>query len=295
VGAVIYLARWQASRDEVRVTVLPLNGAHTVFVDAAGRRNDWLIDCGNTNAVAFVTKPFLRAQGVNRVSRLALTHGDLRYAGGFQPMEELFGVKEVYTSPVRFRSAAYRRIVSELEAEPERHQFIRRGDAAGAWRVLHPAPEDKFPQADDNALVLLGDFHGTRLLLLSDLGRPGQEALMQRESDLRADIVVSGLPEQSEPLSDALLERVQPKVVIVADSEVPATKRVGARLRERLERRGGNVVYTRFSGAVTITLSDAGWELSAMDGRQLSAKTLKLAVPTSEPLGSTNLQTEKAQ
>lgn len=295
VVAVVYLARWQVSRDEVRMTVLPLNGAHAVFADAAGRRNDWLIDCGHTNAVAFVTKPFLRAQGVNRVSRLTLTHGDLRYVGGFQPMEELFGVEEVYTSPVRFRSTAYRRIVSDLEVTPDRRKLIQRGDAAGAWRVLHPAPEDKFPQADDNALVLLGDFTGTRLLLLSDLGRPGQEALMQRETDLRADIVVSGLPEQSEPLSDALLERIQPKVVILADSEYPATKRAGARLRERLERRGGNVIYTRFSGAVTIILSEAGWELSAMDEQRLSAKTLKLPAPPSGSPGSTNLQTEKAQ
>lgn len=280
--AVIFLGRWQLARDEVHVTVLPLSGAHAVFVDAAGRRNDWLIDCGNTNAVGFVTKPFLRAQGVNRVPRLMLTHGDLRHIGGVEPMEEFFGVKEIYTSPVRFRSPAYRRIVADLEIEPHRHKLLKCGDTAGGWRVLHPAPDDKFPQADDNALVLLGEFRGTRLLLLSDLGRPGQEALMQRETDLRADIVVSGLPEQTEPLSDALLERIQPKVVIVADSEYPATKRAGARLRERLERHDVKVIYTRFSGAVKFTLGKSGWELSGMDGTRIGTKELKLGVPSSE-------------
>ena len=34
------------------------------------------MDCGNTNAVEFILNPFLRAQGVNRLSCLALTHGD---------------------------------------------------------------------------------------------------------------------------------------------------------------------------------------------------------------------------
>jgi len=292
---VVCLGRWQLSRDEVRVTVLPLNGAHAAYVDAAGRRNDWLIDCGNTNAVEFVTKPFLRAQGVNRVPRLLLTHGDLRYVGGFTSMESFFGVNEIYTSPVRFRSSTYRRIVADLETEPHRHKLIKRGDTAGGWRVLHPAPDDKFPQADDNALVLLGEFHGTRVLLLSDLGRPGQEALMQRETDLCADIVVSGLPEQSESLSDGLLERIRPKVVIVADSEFPATKRAGTRLRERLERQPAKVVYTRFSGAVTLMFGKLDWELRAMDGPFLTGKAFKPQAPSLKSQNDSRGGTQEVQ
>jgi competence protein ComEC len=276
----------------VQVTVLPLNGAHAVHVDAAVGRKDWLVDCGNTNAVEFVTKPFLRARGVNRVPRLALTHGDLRYVGGVAPMEELFGVPEIYTSPVRFRSTAYRRIISDLEDQPQRHKLIQRGDTAGVWRVLHPEPGDKFPQADDNALVLLGEFQGTRLLLLSDLGRSGQEALMQRETDLRADIVVSGLPVQTEPLSDALLARIQPKVVVVADSEFPATKRATARLRERLERCDATVLYSRFSGAVTLTFEKTDWQLRAMDGTFLTAKQ---QVSSTKPPADSEHQIPKAE
>ena len=66
------------TRDEIKLTVLPLNGGHSVFVDAPGRKNDWLVDCGNDSAVEFTLKPFLRAQGVNRIQRLVLTHGDLK-------------------------------------------------------------------------------------------------------------------------------------------------------------------------------------------------------------------------
>src|SRR6185295_9696978 len=105
--------------------------------------------------------------------------------------------------------------------------------------------DDKFPRADDSSIVLLGTFPGTRVLLLSDLGRPGQEVLLKRERELRADLVVAGLPEQTEPLCEALLERIQPRVVVVADSEFPATKRASAGLRERLAQPGTQVVYTR--------------------------------------------------
>ncbi|MGO9478894.1 MAG: ComEC/Rec2 family competence protein [Limisphaerales bacterium] len=264
---------WQATRDEVKLTVLPLPGGHAVFADAAGRSRDWLVDCGNENAADDTLKPFLRAQGVNRIQRLALTHGDMRNCGGAERLDELFGIGEIYTSPVRFRSAAYRKIVSEFEKPPARHRILHCGGTAGDWQVLHPAATDDFDQADDNALVLLGNFNGARVLLLSDLGRKGQSALLARTNDLGADVVFAGLTDDGEPLCDALLDAVQPKIIVVADSEFPATHRADRKLKERLGRRTVPVIYTRTAGAVTLTARTGGWELRTMAGQKFSSRT----------------------
>ncbi len=72
---------WQsfATRKDAELTILPLSGGHAEYLDAAGRSNDWLMDCGNTNSIEFVTQPFLRAKGVNHLPRLMLTHGDLKH------------------------------------------------------------------------------------------------------------------------------------------------------------------------------------------------------------------------
>jgi competence protein ComEC len=267
--SVLWCGQWQREHAATRLTVLPLSGGSAVYCDAPGAANDVLVDCGNTNSVEFVMKPFLRAQGVNRLPRLVLTHGDLKHVGGVERLEALIRVDKIATSPVLFRSAAYRRIVADLERTPERHEIIKRGNEAGAWRVLHPDPAQKFLQADDNALVLLGKFHQTRILLLSDLGRPGQESLLASGQDLRADIVVAGLPEQTETLCDGLLDAIQPKLIIVADSEFPATKRASPRLCERLAARGIPVFYIRKTGALTISLRRKGWELQSPDGHKL--------------------------
>lgn len=261
--------RWHDAHSETQLTVLPLNGGHSVFVNAPGRKADWVIDCGNTNAVEFVMKPFLRAQGVNRLPRLALTHGDLRHVGGAEVFSELFQVGEVITSPARFRSPAYRRILAALGDSSRSHRSLSRGDQLGPWSVLHPATDDTFAQADDAALVLLGTFHGVRVLLLSDLGRSGQEALINGYEDLRADIVVTGLPVQSEPVCNPLLELIQPRVVIVADTEFPATERAKPALRERLDTQGIPVIYTRTNGAVTIKIHSKGWRLESPGGKWL--------------------------
>jgi competence protein ComEC len=268
-----YLWHWQTTRGETRLTVLPLNGGHAVFVDAAGRKNDWLVNCGDENAVNFTLKPFLRAQGVNHVQRLVLTHGDLRSSGGAESLNKLFGIGEIYTSPARFRSITYREIIAEFEKRPRRHRIINRGSTAGSWQAFPPDATDNFEHADDASLVLLGNFYGTRVLLLSDLGREGQNVLLSRTNHLRADIVIAGLPDEGEPLCDVLLDTAQPKVIVIADSEFPATRRASPKLRARLEQKGIPVIYTRTAGAVTILLRPGGWELHTMDGQKNSNQT----------------------
>jgi beta-lactamase superfamily II metal-dependent hydrolase len=198
-----------------------------------------------------------------------LTHGDLRRFGGAELLRALVPVTEINTSSARFRSPGYRRLMAALEKTPGCRRLVHEGDPLGNWRVLHPRPDDRFAHGDDNALVLLGEFFGTRVLLLSDLGKRGQAALLERERDLRADIVVSGLPELGEPLCDALLDAIQPRLIVITDCEYPATKRTGQVTRERLGLRGVPVIYTRQAGGVNFEFNGSAWKLTTMDGQHL--------------------------
>jgi competence protein ComEC len=249
-----------------RLSVLPVSGGLAVFSDAPGTKDDLLVDCGVTNAVQSLTKPFLRAQGINGLPALLLTHGDLRHVGGAELVGNLFAVNQFSASPVRFRSAVYRHIMTDLAQTPDKLRVLNPGDKVGPWTVLHPAPKDKFSQADDNSVVLLGSFGGTRVLLLSDLGQPGQAALLERMPELRADIVVTGLPAASEPVGDAFLDVVRPRLIIVGDSEFPAVERASEKLRDRLASRPVPVIYTRLEGSATIELRSKGWEVRTMSG-----------------------------
>ena len=266
----IYFWQWQSSRDETDLTVLPLNGGHAIYVDADGRANDWLINCGNENAVNFTLKDFLRAQGANTLPRLILTEGDMKNVGGAQMLDELFHVGELWTSDVKFRSANYRNAVASFE-KPLRHKILTTGEVVGCWHVLFPNATNNFEKADDSPLVLRGNFRGTKVLLLSDLSRAGQSDLLATTNDLRADIVVAGLPTEGEPLCDALIDAIQPRVIVIADSELPAPRRASRALHERLEQKQIPVIYTRTAGAVKIETDKAGWKLETMDGQKFSS------------------------
>jgi len=263
---------WEHLRNEMDLTVLPLNGGHAVFISGAGLGNDWLVDCGNDDAVNFIVKPFLRAQGVNKISRLVLTEGDAQNCGGAQTLDGLFWVRELWTGPAHFRSAIYNQSITAFETPSNRHKVFDCGRTNGCWQVLWPPASSGLPRADDNALVLLGNFSGTRILLLSDLSHFGQSALLSQTNDLHADIVVAGLPADGEPLSDALADAIQPQVIVIADSGFPPTRRASRKLKDRLEQRATPVVYTRNSGAVKIVVNKAGWTLLAMDGQKFQGK-----------------------
>lgn len=258
---------WLAGRGDSTLVVLPVNGGHAVWADAPGQTEDLLVDCGNLTGAAQVVVPFLHARGLDRLPNLALTHGDVRHVGGAPCLESNLPPTRVWTSAVRFRSPAYRDYLGRLGQNPERHRPVSAGDRLAGWEVLHPGAVDAFSLADDHALVLGRRLRGIRVLLLSDLGSVGEAALLARGSDLRADILVSGLPGRGRPLSVELLEVVQPRLIIVADDEPSGPARATLELRRRLLTAGVPTVFTSDEGALTVRISAAGWSLAGLAGR----------------------------
>lgn len=267
-----WCVQWVHQRPVTQLTVLPLNGGHAVHVRSPGWGNEWLIDCGDDSSVETIVKPFLRAQGVNRLPNFILTHGSASYTAGAESTFKLFRPEHIYTSPVQFRSPSYKEFQRSDRLKLEWKEPLQRGKCLGPWTVLQPDAEDHFSRGEDIALVLRGEIDGTVILLLADPGRPGQRALLDRTNNLRSDIVVAGIPSEGEPLSDTLLEAIQPKVIIVADATYPATKQAKAGLKTRLGHRTVPVLYESSSGAVTLEVRPGRWNLRAMDGTQFSGR-----------------------
>ena len=126
---------------------------------------------------------------------------------------------------------------------------------------MHPDEKERFRQADDAAIVAFGEINGSRILLLSDLSRAGQTTLLARYPDLRADLVISGLPHGSEPVGDPLLEAANPRTVIITDSLYPASAHANRKLRERLRARKFDLWFTSDSGALTLRFKNGHYEI----------------------------------
>jgi beta-lactamase superfamily II metal-dependent hydrolase len=233
---------WSVESRTTRITILPADGGSVVFVDKPGL----LLDCGNAFFAQHVVKPFLQAQGVNHLPFFGLTSSHIQQIGGAQVIQTNFAIGQ-FEPAGKLRSP---------------------GVFAGG-EILHPAHGESRPRADDDATVLRKSAGHWTVLLLSRLGRAGQDSLLEQRENLRSDVVIAGLPEQDEPLCEPLLDAAAPKVIIIVDSERPATRRAPAALRDRLGRRGARVFYCRDAGALTISLRAGKMKISDAEGEVL--------------------------
>ncbi len=267
-----WVAQWENWREQIRLTVLPMNGGAAVHFHQ-GTQAEWLVDCGDVEPAENVLVPYLHGQGVNRLSNVLLSHGDQHQVGGLFALDEAIPVSEIAMSPVPFRSPVYRRHRRQLEEEsPSRLRFVTAGQSIWNCVLVHPGGHEPFPQADDNATVLLGEFEGVRVLLLSDLGAAGQNDLLNRNPTLKADVIVTGMPQSSEPVAAMFLEAVQPQLVVLSDTVFPAHRRAGRLLRRRLLHARIPVVYTSDHGAVTMSFGHGRWKLETLDGTRLEGR-----------------------
>ncbi len=260
------LSVWNAG---LQTTLTLLAGGNAIVFDAPGRHADLLIDTGNESAAASLVEPFLHAEGWNSIPRLLITHGDLQHVGGGEWVLSKFPVGSLALSSTNARSPAFRLLLKLAADRPVPIQKFAAGDSIDRWTVLHPTAGDGFARADDNAVVLRLDVAGTRVLLLSDLGRLGQRAILERTANLTANLVIAGLPREGEPLTDALLARINPQLVVIASAEHPAQDRVKPATRERLLQSGRRVLFSEDSGTIQLHARPGGIRLTAMDGTDL--------------------------
>lgn len=261
---VLLVSSWQTDRQEVRITMLP--GGPMIHVEAAAHTPGLLIDTGDAMAVEFTVQRHLQTRGVDALRELVLTHGIGHHVGGFTNLLAAQPLERVYLSHARSLSKYQKAVLSELAQREGMKRVVSAGDMIGPWTVLHPAKADDFPRSSDDALVLRGEFHGVRVLLLSDLGADGSQALMARDADLRADIAVVSIPSHGEPLNPGALRIIEPKVVIVHDCRFPITKRASADLLKRLRASGTKVFSVREKKGVRLTISANGWQLENSEG-----------------------------
>jgi competence protein ComEC len=268
--SMFWLGSVYAGKPLAQVTVLPCAGTPVLVEEG---RAELLIDSSSARDADYMVKRFLRARGRGSVDGLVITHGDAQVVGGFEMMWNEFAAKRVYTSGVKMRSPGYRRAIEVLTEEPKRWETIGAGSEVQGWRVLYPEPGERgFPRADDNAVVMKKRIGAWTFLHLSELGEAGQKKLAEAGADLRADVVIAGMPEQGEPLKEELLELIRPRVIVLGTLEYPFTALGKPELRERLEANGAEVFYVNEEDAVTITVKAGMCVINTMAGRRAELK-----------------------
>ncbi|MDQ7990758.1 MAG: DNA internalization-related competence protein ComEC/Rec2 [Candidatus Dactylopiibacterium sp.] len=176
------------ARGEWRLEVLDVGQGLAAHIQTATR--DWVFDAGPrygelADAGGRVLLPYLRAQGVQHIEALILSHADSDHTGGAQSLFDALPMRRWYSSIAPAHAL-------REQAVPHRDCVAAEGwEADGvSFRFLHPAPPFRGNGNERSCVLRISSPHGSALLT-GDIGRQAEAVLVEEGAALAADVLVA--------------------------------------------------------------------------------------------------------
>ena len=215
--------------------------AHHVLVFDTGAKYSTNFDLGTA-----VVIPFLRSQGISKVDRLVISHGDNDHIGGAQSLLRVIPVKQITTSvPERFKP-----LIADYCLAGQHWQW----DGV-KFRFLYP---DKLHLGLDNnsSCVLRVSVGNKHLLLTGDIEKFAEDFLLTRERPyLPAHIIVAPHHGSKTSSSLAFLQAVQPRYVFYPTGYLNRFHFPSTIVQQRYARLAATAFSTAQDGAISLLLS----------------------------------------
>jgi competence protein ComEC len=254
-------------RLQAQVAVLDLGAGAAVHCRAQGA--NWLFDCGNERDYERVLREYLHAAGVNRLDGLLLTHGDSLHIGGTVTLLRDFPPARLIDNPAPDRSMIHRRLHQLFPALGLKVDPLKAGEnfpisSEVTAKILHPPLAFYAGSTDDQAFVIqVSVAHIARVLFMSDSGYATENRLLASDADLRSDILVKGQHYSGRSASAALLNAVQPRLIIASSREFPESERVKDDWVAQVRSRGIKLFRQDETGAVELRFGEREWQARA--------------------------------
>ena len=249
-------------RSTARWTLLDPPGA--LWMDPTWSHPGVLVDSGSAADAAMVVIPFVHARGVGHFPRLLLSRCDHRHAGGVGAVLGEFEPYEVLVSAGWRPSLISERIGASWSA---RLRVVETGTRLNGIECLHPDFGSFESISSDAAVVLDRKESRFRLVWIGDLGAEGQRRLTARLQPGRGvDVLFAAVPPRGGMLSEALLDRLQPRAVVIASEPPPSPRQVPAETWRRLRSRGIPLLRTDRHGSVRLVVRGDELRLESQRG-----------------------------
>ncbi len=236
---------WSPTRepDHLQLTVLDVGQGLAVVVRTSG--HTLLFDAGPAwdegfDAGRSVVVPYLLQQGVRRIDRLLLSHGDNDHAGGVAAVRRLLDVDD--------------------EIGTDQGRPCRDGEAwtwdGVSFELLHP---DGGAWSDNNGSCVLHIDGAFDVLLPGDIEHRAEQRLLRAHPQhLRADVLIAPHHGSRTSSTHDFVAAVQPSWVVFAAGWRSRYGHPKPQVVARYRERGAELFTTGVDGAITITAGPDG-------------------------------------
>ena len=252
-----------------RVTFLDVGQGHaTLFqTDEAAV----LADGGGRDTSSFVVS-WLMDQGVEHLDLIVATHWDADHISGLIgvmnriPTDGVWATErteETYTGDSFLKMAEQKNIPVEI---PEPLTELTAGRMT--FTVLGPFDVDEEIE-NNNSLVVRMDYGENRVLITGDAQTEEEEAILGKEMDVRAQVLLCGHHGSANSSSAAFLEAVSPRYAVISCGSGNDYGHPHEVLLRRLRACGASIFRTDLQGTVVceLTEDEIRWQVSPWEER----------------------------
>lgn len=255
-------------RESGSVTFLDVGQGDAILIRLPYDQEIYLIDTGGTirlNKEEWQRKkhefsvgndiliPYLQKEGIKKIDKLIVTHGDADHIGAAQELLSNITVKEVVFGR-KEQEAILEKAVKKQALEKEvKISEVGEGES---WRLNEAeffvlAPTGKERSENNASIVLWAKLGGITWLFTGDLEEEGEKGLVATYPDLRADVLKVAHHGSNTSSITPFLSAVQPNIAIISVGERNRYGHPHKEVIERFEKMGIEIWRTDKQGAIS--------------------------------------------
>jgi beta-lactamase superfamily II metal-dependent hydrolase len=192
---------------------------------------------------------------------VVLTHPDGGHLGGGAAVWQSLPINSAVVPVASGRSTAYRAWIDQApQAGVRLHQAVASESLPfpddAVLEVLHVSDtNDAQAMADQRVAIYRLHWRGWKFLFTSDAGLGAEQQMLDARVEMKADVIIAGKHRSDLSLTDAFVNAVRPRVILISNDDYP--------IEERIE--PASIAYWRSHGILVIDQSLTGGEVITMD------------------------------
>lgn len=209
-----------------QVTFIDVGQGDSILITTPLRRHVYMIDTGGklnfsgkkiTPQVNRITLPFLKAQGINKIDGLFVSHQDADHVGDIGPLLEQIRIRNLYMADGLLKNKSFQKRIDGKIDHTKLNELLAGSqikDKGINFQVLYPFKPG--PGHNEDSLCLTFCLKNRRWLFTGDLGQEGEKQIAAHYPNIKIDYFKLGHHGSRTASNPDFLRQINPKLVFIS-------------------------------------------------------------------------------
>lgn len=264
-----------------KVVTLDIGQGDAILIRMPFNKGAYLIDTGGTfpfpkeewskrrrefDSGGDVLVPFLKAEGIRKLDKLILSHGDYDHIGNVGSLWDHVKVREVVIPGGFGESELERDILHEADRRGAKVQIAvpKTGWQVHGADFLYLHPDEPYENKNEGSIALYAVLGDKSWLFTGDMEEEGEREVLLRYPKINVDVLKAGHHGSKTSTGEAFLDKLKPDIAIISAGRNNRFDHPHPEVLDRLERLNVRVYRTDVQGAIIFKFTHRGGTFSTV-------------------------------